>query len=200
MLIRKNVVEKIASHSNKIKSNVNIRVLTMAENIRQFDVSENQLNNDNKQASNLPCENNNVDCLSTDVILDSINVDENIEIQEEIVLTHAVEEVKFQQAAETKQGDKCEENHVVIVDTSRNDESNELIERNHIDDPVKGLPKGTVLTKMRNMFAHFHLLFRDTFLFSHSFSCVYVYFVGRTMAGKTKHNIYGSFNNLLKKR
>lgn len=170
MLIRKNVVENIANHSNKIKSNVNIRVLTMAENIRQFDVSENQLNNDNKQPSNLPCENNNVDCLSTDVILDSINVDENIEIQEEIVLTHAVEEVKFQQV-ETKQGDKCEENHVVIVDTSRNDESNKLIERNHIDDPVKGLPKGTVLTKMKNMFAYFHLLFRDFFVFNFV-SCV----------------------------
>lgn len=122
----------------------------MAENIRQFDDSENQVN-DNKP-SNLPCENNNVDCLNTDVILDSINVDENIEIQEEIVLTHAVEEVKFQQV-ETKHGDKCEENHVVIVDTCRNDESKELIERNHHVDPVKGPPKGTVLTKSKNMFA-----------------------------------------------
>lgn len=110
----------------------------MAENIRQFDDSENQLN-ENK-SSNLPCENNNVDCMNTDVILDSINVDENIEIQEEIVLTHAEEEVKFQQ--ETKQGDKCEENHVVIVETCRNDASTELIERNHNFDPVKPLPKG----------------------------------------------------------
>lgn len=110
----------------------------MAENIPQFDDSENQLN-DNK-TTNLSCENNNVDCLSTDVILDSINVEENIEIQEEIVLTHAEEEVKFQQ--ETKQGDQCEENHVVIVETCRNDESKELIERNHNFDPVKGHAKG----------------------------------------------------------
>lgn len=110
----------------------------MAENVRQFDDSENQVN-DNKP-SNLPCENNNVDCLNTDVILDSINVEENIEIQEEIVLTHAEEEVKFPQ--ETKQGDKCEENHVVIVDTCRDDESKELIERNHNFDPVKSLAKG----------------------------------------------------------
>ncbi|KAG4072455.1 hypothetical protein HA402_004387 [Bradysia odoriphaga] len=109
----------------------------MAENIRQFVDSENQLN-DNK-TTNLSCENNNVDCLSTDVILDSINVEENIEIQEEIVLTHAEEEVKFQQ--ETKQGDQCEENHVVIVETCRNDESKELIERNHNFDPAKSHPK-----------------------------------------------------------
>ncbi|KAJ6645925.1 Lysine-specific demethylase RSBN1L [Pseudolycoriella hygida] len=109
----------------------------MAEDIRQFDDSENHLN-DNKP-SNLPGENNNVDCLSTDVIMDCINVEGNIEIQEEIVSTHAEEDVKFDQ--ETKQGDKCEENHVVIMDTCRNDESKELIERNHNFDPVKGLPK-----------------------------------------------------------
>ncbi len=111
----------------------------MAEHIRQFDDSENRLN-DNK-TTNLSCENNNVDCLNTDVILDSINVDGNIGIQEEIVLTHAEDEVKFQQ--ETKQGDKCEENHVVIVETCRDDESKESIERNHNSDAtVKGLPKG----------------------------------------------------------
>lgn len=111
----------------------------MAENIRQFDVSENQIN-DNKP-SNLTCENNNVDCPNTDLILDSINVEENIEINEEIVQTHAEEEVKFQQ--ETTESDKCEENHVVNVDTSRKDESNKEIERNHNVDPVKELPKGT---------------------------------------------------------
>lgn len=107
----------------------------MAEIIRQFDDSENQLN-DNKP-SNLPCENNNVDinsCLNTDVILDSINIDENVEIREEIVLTHTVEEVKFLQD-DTKQCDKREENHVVTVDTCRNVES---INR----DPVKALSKG----------------------------------------------------------
>lgn len=110
----------------------------MAENVRQFDDSENQLN-DNKP-SNLPCENNNVDCLNTDVILDSINVEENIEIHEEIVLTHAEEEVNLQ---DTKQGEKCEENHVVIVDTCRNDESKELVEKSILD-TVKGLAKGTI--------------------------------------------------------
>lgn len=132
----------------------------MAENIRQFDDSENQLN-DNKP-SNLPCENNNVDCLNTDVILDSINVEENIEIQEEIVLTHAEEEVKFQ--PETIQGDKCEENHVVIVDTCSNEESKESIERNHNLDPVKEVPKGTVLTNLKTFVCNsFCLLYEIVF-------------------------------------
>lgn len=136
----------------------------MAENVRQFDDSENQLN-DNKP-SNLPCENNNVDCLNTDVILDSINVEENIEIQEEIVLTHAEDEVNLQ---DTNQGDKCEENHVVIVDTCRNDESKELIDRNILD-PVKGLAKGIIFFRL-----HFlHVSIRAVYLglFSISFCLI----------------------------
>lgn len=118
----------------------------MAENVRHFDDSENQ-QNDNKP--NLSCENNNVEienvCLNTDLILDSINIGDNVEIQEEIVSTNAEEEVKIVQV-NTKQGDKCAENHLVIVDTCGNDESKQSIGKDQNAETVKGLVKGTVLT------------------------------------------------------
>lgn len=146
----------------------------MAENIRQiiFDDSEKTQLNDNQL---IISENNNVDCLNTDVILDSINVEENIEIQEEIVLTHAEEEeeVKFHQ--EAKQSDICEENHVVIVETCKTDESKELIERNRNVDPEKGLPKGT--HKIRTPFSFYLLKFRQSLFREVFWSCV-------TMAAK----------------